>query len=223
MSAPPRRIPASWEHAGLYRFNYGDGEPIYVQRLTKPAFNGELYVWSDDENIKFVPLDQATRYTMLQMFYFSAFAGAEWVRTGQRYTLTSEVTQMQTETKMITMKIMEGRNVIEQWDVSVGMPVTSTPWERKARIYEMCAAKLKLETVDARKMAKAQSADEKLKSAKLAEIEVTLGKLGLPPNAIRRTLKKLAGLSIGSPEWSTFTNTTPASSVAQATGERREK
>jgi hypothetical protein len=205
---------ASWEHAGLYRFNYGDGEPIYVQRLTKPAFNDELYVWSDDVNVKFVPLDQATRYTMLQMFYFSAFAGAEWVEAGQRYTLGNEgvtcqvkgESQMQTETRMITMKIMEGRNVIEQWDVSVGMPVTSTPWERKARIYEMCAAKLKLETIDARKMAKAQSADEKLKSAKLAEIEVTLGKLGVPPNAIRRTLKKLAGLSIGSPEWSTFTN-----------------
>jgi len=82
------KVPASWHHGDLYRFNYGDGEPIYVQKMKQPAYNNELYIWTDGENLKFVSRDQATRFTMLQTFYFSEFAGAEWVQSGQRYTLT---------------------------------------------------------------------------------------------------------------------------------------
>ena len=110
-----------------------------------------------------------------------------------------------TETIALTLKIMDGRNVIKAWDYQVTLPISSSVAFRDLKATEAAFEVLKVAVPHDREVYRQQSKADLVKAGKLAAIEVTLRKLALPEGHITRTIKKLRGLPLDSAEWKTFT------------------
>lgn len=118
------------------------------------------------------------------------------------------------ETITFDLKIMDGRNVIKAYTLQITLPITANVPERDAALVQRALDYLKEEAPRLKIQARNASAEDKVKQAKLADIEATLRRMTLPEGHITRTIKKLKGLPLDSPEWRTFTTLNPAYNVA---------
>ena len=121
-----------------------------------------------------------------------------------------------TETMNLMLKIVDGRAILNNWAMQVEVPITANVAERDLILVERAAAILKDALPAIRAEAKSSSAEDKVKQAKLADIEATLRRMALPEGHITRTIKRLKGLPLDSPEWRTFTTLNPAYAAGQA-------